>query len=470
MDIERLAIQSSQEHLIPFCIVMDPRYEVNWHHREIAHALERVESGECKRLIIEMPPRHGKSQLASIFFPTWYLGKNPDKEIITCSYSADLAQDFGSKARDVIQDTQYQTVFDTKLKADSKSKGKWHTQEKGSYTSVGIGGPITGRGANILLIDDPIKNREEAESEVYRQKVWDWYKSTAYTRLEQDGAVIVIMTRWHTDDLVGRLLEDMEMGKDQWERVRFQAISEESDEFRAQEEPLWPDKYSYDNLLDIKKTLGPYDWQALYQQNPIASETQEFQRAWFKYYKDEDLRNKDLYYYSVTDLAIGKGQQADETATILIAKEKDKPEIYIIDIYHGQLDPGQTIDYLFSLRAKYGSKFIRAGIESVAYQKALHYFVKEEQRKRETYFDVVELKASGAKELRIRGLIPMYAAGVIYHNQTCNELESQLMVFPVGRHDDMADALAYIPQILKATTRKTSERGYIPTHKGYLNR
>jgi len=469
MSFKQLAIQGSQESLVKFCIAFDKNYEVNWHHRVLAHALERVESGEIKRLIIQMPPRHGKSQLASIYFPAWYLGRNPDKEIITASYSADLARDFGGKTRDVIADSQYQAIFDTKLKADSKSKDKWHTDKGGSYTSVGRGGPITGRGANILLIDDPLKDRAEAESQVIRESVWDWYTSTAYTRLEKDGAVVVIMTRWHTDDLVGRLLEAEEKGGDEWEVVTFPGIAEEDEQYRKMGEPLWPDKFDLETLENIKQNIGIYDWFSLYQQHPVASEAQEFHRDWFRYYSDEDLLGKDLYVYSVTDLAISKKEGADNTATVVLGKEKNKPEIYILDIYYGQLDPGQTIDYLFHLKARFGNRFVRAGVEAVAYQKALQYFIKEEQKKREDYFDVVELKASGNKELRIRGLIPMFKAGTIFQRNTFYQLEEELLTFPVGKRDDVIDALAYVTQVLRPTQTK-KRRSYVPQHKGYLGR
>lgn len=160
-----------------------------------------------------MPPRHGKSQLSSIYFPAWFLGRNPEKEIITTSYSGELAKKFGGETRDLISDRQYQTVFNVRLKEDSQAKTLWHTEQGGSYTAVGRGGTITGRGADILLIDDPFANREEAESKTIRDSVYDWYTSTAYTRLEKGAAIVIIMTRWHTDDLVGRLLEKEKDGK-----------------------------------------------------------------------------------------------------------------------------------------------------------------------------------------------------------------------------------------------------------------
>ena len=466
MSFEQLAIQSSREKLINFCLTYDKNYVVNWHHRALAEALERVESGETKRLIIEMPPRHGKSQLASIYFPAWYLGRNPDKEIITCSYSADLAKDFGGKTRNVVKDAQYQNIFGTRLQQDSTSKDKWHTQDGGSYTSVGVGGPITGRGANVLIIDDPLKNREEAESQVMRDKIWDWYTSTAYTRLEKDAAVIVITTRWHMDDLVGRLKDREGKGGDQWETVRFPAISTDN---RA----LWPEKYDLKALDQIKKTIGVYDWNALYQQKPISSETQEFHKSEFRYFTDEEVQHKDFYYYAMVDPAVSQKETADNSAIVVVAKEKTAPEIYIVDVIAGKFTPGRLVDEMFLLKAKYKQRLIRVGIETVAFQQSMMFWLTEEMRKREKYFEIVELRAKNKKEIRIRGLKPMYEAEVIFHRTTYHELEEELLTFPNGLHDDRIDALAYIQQVLKPTKSSKKAHQFKPrwagTNKPYAN-
>jgi len=454
--ISKLAIQEARDRLIRFCIVYDRNYLVNWHHREIANALEKVESGEIKRLIIEMPPRHGKSQLASIYFPAWYLGRNPDKEIITASYSGDLAKDFGSKTRDVVNSNRYKDIFDVSLKQDSKAKDKWTTNSGGSYTSVGRGGATTGRGANIFLIDDPVKDREEAESITIREKTWGWYTSVVNTRLEKNGAIVIIMTRWHTDDLVSRVLDKSEETGEDWTIVSFPAIAEEDEKYRKKGEPLWSAKKDLDEL-DVIKALNIYDWFALYQQVPIAAEIQEFKQDWFKYWNDDLLKGKDLYYYDLVDLA-GEKVTSDNNVVLTIAKERTSPEIYIIDCYAGHYDPGEVIDRLFFNKNKYGNRYVRAGIETVAYQKSFEYWVKEEQKKRQVYFDVVSLKAKTQKEIRIRGLVPMYKAGVIYHNNRMTDLETELITFPRGKTDDRIDALAYMQQVLKPTVLSNQAR------------
>jgi len=214
-----------------------PRYQVAAHHRVLAQQLERVAKGECKRLMVFMPPRHGKSQLTSIQFPAWFIGNYPDKEIICASYAQELAAHFGREVRNLVSDPEFKETFGVSLAPDSTAKHRWNTSEGGSYVAAGVGGAITGRGAHLLVIDDPVKNREDADSEVYRDKVWDWYRSTVFTRLMPNGAVVLVMTRWHDDDLAGRLLEHE---SDRWVVGTGKAI--------YQDKPLWPEWYILEAL------------------------------------------------------------------------------------------------------------------------------------------------------------------------------------------------------------------------------
>lgn len=428
----------AREDLIDFSIVVSSKYSATWFHEEVAKQLMAVERGEIRRLMIFCPPRHGKSQIASINFPAWYLGRNPDKEIITASYSGELAQDFGYKTRDLVNDDIYHKIFNLRLKEDSKSKAKWMTNKNGSYTSVGVGGAITGRGANILLIDDPLKNREEAESKVVRDKIYSWYTSTAYTRLEKDGAIVLIMTRWHLDDLAGKILDN---DNESWQIVEFPAIAEKDEKYRKIGEPLWPDKYDLKALEDIKRNIGIYDFSALYQQNPIPTESQDFRKNYFRYFEEEEIKDKQLQYYITVDLAIGQKEQNDNTAIIVVGKERVGANWYIIEKNIGRLTPLEVIDELFALYLKY--RPIKIGIETVAYQEALVYFLTAEMKKRQIYLPIQELKPKSDKELRIRGLIPLYKTGVIWHRHSDIDLEEELLTFPKGKHDDIIDALSY---------------------------
>lgn len=256
--------------LTDFCIATDKNYDPQWFHEEIASALMKIERREIKRLIIEMPPRHGKSEMATIKFPAWYLGRHPDHEIITASYSSDLARKFGAQCRDLMSEPAYKLTFpQVILKQDTQAKDFWQTREGGGYMAVGVGGPATGSGANLFLIDDPTKNAEEADSEVYREKVWDWYTHVARTRLEKDGVIVIICTRWHSDDLVGRILERETGGGEKWHRVTFPAIAENIEKYRDPGDALWPAKYNEKALADTRYEIGERAWFCTPSETPI---------------------------------------------------------------------------------------------------------------------------------------------------------------------------------------------------------
>lgn len=265
-DALRIAAQHS---LTAFATLTHPNYVAGWHHRLIADALSDVAAGNCKLLAISMPPRHGKSELASVRFAPWLLTQRPRASVISATYSGDFADDLGRKARGVLELPIYGAMWPgSRLAADNRAVSRWQTVSGGSYYAVGVGGPLTGRGADILLIDDPHKNREEAESQTMRERVWDWFRSTAYTRLEKNGAVVIIMTRWHEDDLVGRCLATGEP----WRVLSLPAIAEEDEVQRKRGEALWPQKYDVEVLEQIRRTVGEREWSALYQQRPAPLE------------------------------------------------------------------------------------------------------------------------------------------------------------------------------------------------------
>lgn len=462
-DKVNIIVKATRDKFIAFCCLLGHQFVPSWHHRDVARQLERVEKGEIKRLIIMLPPRHGKSTQSTILFPAWFLGRHPDKEIITVSYSGELAVEFGEKSRDVMRDDRYSAVFDTKLKVDSESKQKWKTEKGGGYLSTGMGGSITGRGADLLIIDDPIKNQEEALSDTYRQKIWNYYTSTLYTRLEKDAAIVLILTRWHQDDLAGRLIAQMEEHDgEKWEVVHYPAIAEKDERYRKMGEPLWPEKYDINALKNIKDTIGLYDWASLYQQNPMPSELQEFKKDYFRYFDQDEIAVKDLEVYVTVDLAISQKESADNTSIQVIGKERGKSDIYHLEEYTSRYDPLQVIEILFNLKTKYGYSLIKVGIEGVQYQKALSYFILQEMKRRGIFFDIVELKATGDKSTRIRGLLPLYKAGVMWHRKSDKELENELLAFPVGKHDDRIDALAYLQQVITHTINSQGSATYYP--------
>lgn len=464
-DAVSLIVQRAKEHLIDFMIATNENYSPNWHHEAIANELERIErEGDAgyKVLLVLMPPRHGKSELSTVGFPAWYLGRNPTKEVITVSYSAELAQDFGGKTRTLAGSDAFKAIFNIGLKEDEQGKAKWKTSKGGSYTSVGVGGAVTGRGANVLIFDDPTKNREEAESEVYRQRVWDFFTSTAFTRLEPNGVVVVILTRWHVDDLAGRILMNEEL-KQRCRIIHFPAIAIRDEEHRKVGEALWPSRFSLQALEEIKNTIGPYDWEALYQGSPTLTEAQEFKPEWYKYIGQEELETKQTTNFLTVDTAFSKKTSADYTG--FCDNSVDQENFWNIKAWRIRLNPDELVNTLFALHEQ--RRYTSIGIERTSYTDGLKPYIDAEQRRRGRFLPIVELKHNQtAKEIRIRGLIPRYASGSIRHIKgQVASLELELAQFPNGLHDDTIDSLSYMLQIAEKVAGAVHV--YRPKNAGY---
>lgn len=490
LEKEKLSIivKAAQERFITACEILNHKYKTVWFHEHIANtlqrALEEVMAGGKVRIILALPPRHGKSEEASVLFPAWALGKYPELQFILSTYGADLSEKMGLKTRDVINSAAYKLLFpDIEIRKDVKAKAKWMTNKGGSYTGVGIGTAVTGTGGNFILLDDPHKDRAEAESLTVRDSVWQYFQSTLYSRLEGSGGIVVIMQRWHVDDLIGRLHEEKEKLKaaglpyDDWEVINFPAIAE-ADEYislptvtgtneptlvRKEGEALWPVKFGLEVLENIKaKDL--MNWTSQYQQNPILAENQEFKQKMFKYYDIEDLKDKYLRYYTLVDPAISKKKRADNTVVLTIAKEVNGPNIYRMREDAGKFTPNQTIDLIFKHYEDYHSEVY---IETVAYQEALKFFTEEEQIKRQLYFTVNEIKPRSNKEERIRGLLPMYGVGVIYHLRSDTDYEVELLQFPLGKRDDRPDAMAMGIGVLDNTRSSNKAKRFVPNWLGH---
>ena len=472
------AVKAAQNNLLSFNELLYPEFKPAWFHELIAYKLEQalaaVQRGEKVRLILSIPPRHGKTKLAAEVFPVWALGKYPKDsslKFILSTYGFDLSETTGGRARDIFNSDVTKFVFpEAKLRVDTRSKSQWEVDGGGSYTAVGIGTAVTGKGAKILIMDDPHKDRAEAESSNIRNNVIEYYKSTLYSRLEGYGAVIIIMQRWHQNDLVGYLLEEYENKKksnedqyDEWEVVSFPAIAEEDEYFednllRKAGEPLWEERYPINVLHNIRDTTGVYNWASQYQQDPILAETMEFKADMFRHFEEDELEGKNLKYYTFVDPAISQKKTADNTVVVTIAKDLNGPNIYRIKESAGKFTVQQTIDLIFKHQGEYRSE---VWIETVQYQKALKLAVDEEQKLRGQYFRTHETQI-GNKELRIRGLLPFYERGVIFHRRTDIEYERELLSFPRGKHDDRADAMAMMQDALKMGQASRKVTQYIP--------
>lgn len=266
--------KKAYNHLLSFIVYTKRDYRIGLHHSLLCQKLESIERGDLKRLMVFMPPRHGKSELTSKRFPAWFLGRNPDKQIITASYSAKLADKFGRDVRNLVASKPFQNVFpDVTLATDSKAKDLWETNQGGIFLTAGVGGSMTGYGGHLAVIDDPIKDRQEAESEVVRENIWDWYKSVLRTRIMPGGAIILVLTRWHVDDLAGRLITEMQNGTGEpWDIINLPARAREHDALNRQPgEALWPEAFDEQELRQIEKAVGERDWSALYQGEPTLS-------------------------------------------------------------------------------------------------------------------------------------------------------------------------------------------------------
>jgi len=438
----------ARRHLMSFVKYRFPSYRENWHHKILANALERVENGTLKRLIVNMAPRHGKSELVSVNFPAWCMGKNKDRSIIAASYGADLATDFGRKVRNIMDDPEYKVLFNTRLAEDAKAKGSWSTNGRAEYNAVGVGGAITGKGAGIIIVDDYFKNREDADSEVMSEKLWDWYKSTLRTRITPDGAIVVVATRWKDDDLVGRILE--EGGAGEWEVITLPAIAEEDEEFRKEGEALWADYYTLELLEATRNDIGFYEFNAQYQQNPVTRETQIFKPEMFKYIPlEEVLKKKTACYVTIDTQGKQKATKKSDFTGITI-NWVDSDNIWYFKSYHKKIGESELFELIFELHSAY--KPIAIGLEKTMFTDAIKPFLELEMAKRNIFPNVVELTHGGTnKETRIKWLEPRYERGYIYHIEgMCKDLETELLRFPASKHDDTMDSAAYQTQIAEA--------------------
>lgn len=443
---EKMAVLLAREHLLAYSIAQWPGYRPAAHHRRIADALMAVERGEIKRLIITMPPRHGKSMEVSQFFPPWYLGRSPEKYIIASTYAQELADDFGRKVRDQMADPLHQAIFpECSLSETSKAANRFGTDQGGTYFAVGAGGSITGRGGHLLLIDDPIKGREEAESETMRRKLKDWYQSVAYTRLMPGGAIIVIQTRWHEDDLAGWLLR--EHASEDWTVLSLPAIDDKGN-------ALWPEAYDLEALERIRKAVGPRDWNALYQQQPVPDTGDYFRRDWFKRY---DKPPKHLRVYAASDYAV-TANDGDYTEHGVFGVDPDG-DMYVLDWWSGQTAADEWIESMLDLCETW--KPITWYGESGPIRRSIEPFLKKRMQERKCYQHIEWVASINDKPTRARSFQARASMGKVYlpATQMGDELIGQLLRFPAGLHDDKVDVCSLIGRVLDQTHSANPPRG-----------
>ncbi len=449
--LQEVKIELARRALLDFVLYTYPDYQPNWHHVELCKLLDRFVAGDIKRLMVFLPPRHGKSELVSRRLPAFILGKYPDDSVIAASYGADLASMMNRDVQRIIDGEKYTDVFPgTKLFGENvrtTAQGNYLRNSdifevvghKGYYKSSGVGGAITGMGCKWGIIDDPIKNRAEAESQVYRDSLWGWYTSTFYTRLEKDARILVTVTRWHEDDLAGRLLRLAKESPDadQWEVFSLPAIADgellDCDP-RQPGEVLWPDKYPQADMLKIKATIGSYEWSALYQQRPSSPAGNILNRSWWKYYRqapskfDIVIQSWDCTFKDSagTDYVVGQ---------VWGRLGADK---YLIDQVRARMDFPATIAAVRALSGKWPIARAKL-VEDKANGPAVIATLKREIP------GLIAVEPEGGKVVRAWSVSPDIEAGNVYLPESAewvSDFVEECASFPNGTHDDQVDAMS----------------------------
>ncbi|MDD2753893.1 MAG: terminase family protein [Methanothrix sp.] len=450
--IELLSRRRARESLIEFTKYTKSDYQVNWHHNLVASYLDSFVAGDIKRLMVFMPPRNGKSELVSRRLPAYIFGKNPDASIIACSYSADLSSRMNRDTQRIMTSQEYTTLFpesrlnDKNVRTTDQESYLRNSElfeivgHQGMYRSAGVGGGITGMGCVYGIIDDPIKNREEANSATYREKIKEWYTSTFYTRLEKDAGVLITLTRWHEDDLAGWLINEADNGGEQWTVVSIPSIADgelHPDDPRVDGDPLWPDKFNLDRLDKIRAVLGPYDFSALHQQRPTPKEG-----GMWKY--------EDINQYRVRELPIGlvrivvavdpeaKSTESSAETGIIVAGLGEDKHAYVMADMSVKGSPNawgsRAIQAYHTFKADRIVAEINQGgdmVESII-------------RNIDPSISYKSVHASRGKQTRAEPIAALYEQGKVHHIGNFPKLEDQMCRWVQGdKSPDRLDALVW---------------------------
>jgi predicted phage terminase large subunit-like protein len=430
------ARDQATSNFLSFCRYVWPEMIVGAHHKKIAAALDRVVSGECKRLMIAMPPRHGKSQMGSYLFPAYLMGKKPDSKLIVGSHTAELAQRFGRMIRNLVADERYKELFpDFLLSADSKAAGRWDTSHGGEAFFIGKGGAMTGRGGNVVILDD-ILDEQDALSNTAMENTWEWYQSGPRQRLQPNGAIIVINTRWKTDDLSGRLLKlQGAIKSDKWEVLEFPAILPSGG-------PLWPEYWKLEELEAVKHTIGLQKWNAQWQQTPTADEGAILKREWWQRWKPEEPPLVE-YIIQSYDTAYSKKETADysviTTWGVFVPDIDSGPNIILLDVKKGRWDFPE-------LKRIAREEYKTWNPDNVLIEaKATGITLQQELRRvgiPVTMYSPGGRRAGQDKVSRANSIAPILESGMVWAPETewADELIEECAAFPNGDHDDMVDS------------------------------
>lgn len=434
---ERLSLLETQdkarESFMEYIRYIWPGFIEGDHHRLIADKLTRVAKGELKRLIVNMPPRHTKSEFASIYFPSWAMGLKPDMKIMQTTHTADLSINFGRKVRNLMDSDEYSKIFgEVSLASDSKSAGKWQTNRGGEYFAAGVGGAIAGRGADLLIIDDP-HSEQDAMSINLLDSCYEWYTSGPRQRLQPGGAIVIVMTRWNTADLTGRLLNrQTESHSDQWEVVELPAIFEDSGNV------LWPEFWKKEELESVKASIPVSKWNAQYQQNPTSEEGAIIKRDWWQLWEHDEPPSCH-YVIQSYDTAFSKKETADYSAIttwgVFKPHEGGGDAIVLLDAQKGRWDFPELKSIAQEQYLEYQPDMVL--IEAQASGTPLTHEL------RAMGIPVVNYRPSRGndKMSRVHAVSPVFEAGMVWAPDRvfADEVIEECAAFPFAPHDDYVD-------------------------------
>ncbi len=430
-------IERCKQSFVAFATAMWPVFISGKHHQIMAEAFERVANGTLKRLIINMPPRHTKSEFASFLLPAWFLGKYPHKKIIQTAHTAELAVGFGRKVRNLVQSEEYQKVFDTKLSSDSKAAGRWNTHMGGDYFAIGVGGAVTGKGADLLIIDDPHSEQEAKQGNpaVY-DSVYEWYTSGPRQRLQPGGAIIIVMTRWSTRDLTGQILKNAgKDGADEWEVIEFPAILPSGT-------PLWPGFWKKEALEALKAELPVGKWNAQYQQNPTSEEGAILKREYWQIWEKDEPPACD-YIIQSWDTAFETNNRADFSActTWGIFDHPDKkgnlrPNIILLDAFKARMEFPELKKKAYEMFQEWEPDTLL--IEKKAAGAPLYY----EMRRMGIPLSEYTPGKGNDKIARVNAIADLFASGMVWRpdRRWAEEVVEEAAAFPNGDNDDLVDS------------------------------
>jgi predicted phage terminase large subunit-like protein len=413
------------------------------HHRLLLDHLEAVERGDIRRLIVLMPPGSAKSTYASILFVAWYLARHPTDSIIAASHTAELAERFGRRVRNMIQ--EYGPTLGVTVSSDNASAGQWSTTVGGEYFATGVRGPIAGHRADLVLVDDPTKSREDADSEIRSESNWDWWKSDLLPRMKPDAKLVLIMTRWSETDLGGRVLDDMATGGASWNVLRLPMEAEAGDPLgRVIGEPLWPEWFTDDMRKEAKRDTRT--WSALYQQSPAPDTGDYFRRDWLRPVPSLPPRHS-LRVFGGSDYAV-TADGGDYTVHVVIGVDTDD-RIYVLDVWRGQTASDVWVEAFCDLVIQW--KPMGWAEELGQIKAGIGPWLDRRQRERRAYVARDAFPTRGDKAVRAQSIRGRAALSGLYIPAGAPwraDLEAELLSFPAGRHDDQVDALGLVGQLL----------------------